>query len=325
MILRRRIAAQQLRHVVDAVHQQIQIAVVIEIAHRHPAPRHLLQDPRPHLLRHLLKLAVPQIPVHQLPLPVSRFVERLAHFRIDMPVALHDVRPAVIVVVHERNTPAQKARNLAHPGLKRLVLKYSAAEIAIQTRSVAREIRLHQVEVPVAIVVRHRHAHARLRLAVGRVRHSRLDRDLLKRPVVIVLVQRRRGRIVGHVNIRPPVVVEIENRHAQPERARRLQNPRLLRHVGERAVSVVVEQNVLSALQSRRTASHRQSLVLARTRFGQRRGLRVELEIVRHEQVQMPVLVVVHEGASGVIPLAPVGRPRGHPSLRRHIHKLSVP
>ena len=75
-------------------------------------------------------------------------------------------------------------------------------------------------------------------------------------PSWLFLIERRRGGIVGDVDIGPAVIIEIGDQHAEPVGARRLQNARLRGDVGERAVAVVVEENVLAALQPRRAAGH---------------------------------------------------------------------
>ena len=132
------------------------------------------------------------------------------------------------------------------------------------------------------------------------------------------------GRIVGDVDIRPAVVVEVGNRHAQAVGAVRLQDAGLLADIREGAVAVVVKQDVLAALQSRRTARHHDAFEQARAGLRQRRGLRIEIDVVGDEQVQMAVPVVIHERAAGVpaaLPVAGIGRDAG---LSGDIGELAV-
>ena len=108
-----------------------------------------------------------------------------------MPIALHDVHPAVVIEIGERHAPPKEARNLAESRLKCLILELSATQISVKARGVAREVRLHEIKVAIAIVVRDRHPHTRLRLSIRRIGNPRLDRDLLKCAVVIIPIQRR--------------------------------------------------------------------------------------------------------------------------------------
>src|SRR4051812_26602916 len=62
VVARSGIAAEKLRHVVDAVDQHIYIAVVIEITQRAAAGRDLFQDSGTTLSRYILELAVAEIP-----------------------------------------------------------------------------------------------------------------------------------------------------------------------------------------------------------------------------------------------------------------------
>ena len=104
--------------------------------------------------------------------------------------------------------------------------------------------------LPSQIVVGRGDAHAGLRLAVGAVAPAGFDGDVLERAVVLVLIERAGGGIVGHVDIGPAVVVEVGDEHAQAVGAGGLQNAGFLGDIGERAVAVVVEENIFAAIQS---------------------------------------------------------------------------
>src|ERR1700733_354108 len=87
---------------------------------------------------------------------------------------------------------------------------------------------------------------------------------------------------------------------------------------------MVVEQNVLAALQSWRAARHQDALVHTRAGFRERRGLRIEIDVVGYEQIQVAVLVVVDEGTAGVpAPLA-VARIRRNAGLFGGVGEGSV-
>ena len=56
-------------------------------------------------------------------------------------------------------------------------------------------------------------------LPSGLERATRFQRNVHELPVVLVLVQRAGGRVVGHVDVRPAIVVEVRSEHAQPVRS----------------------------------------------------------------------------------------------------------
>src|SRR5512140_1749223 len=95
-----------------------------------------------------------------------------------MAIADEDVGPAVVVEVNEANSPSEKTRVLAQPGLERLIVESHLAQISVKTGCIAREVCFHQVEVAIAIVVDGRNTHTGLRLAVGTVSHTRFDGDV---------------------------------------------------------------------------------------------------------------------------------------------------
>ncbi len=79
----------------------------------------------------------------------------------------------------------------------------------IQRRSVAREIRFHNIQIPVEVVVGRRNPHPGLRFAVGAEGATCFHSDVYKFAVLFILIQRARRGIVGHVNVRPAIVIEI--------------------------------------------------------------------------------------------------------------------
>ena len=130
-----------------------------------------------------------------------------------------------------------------------------------------------------------------------------LDGDVGERAVVVVAVEDTRGRVAGNVNIGPAVVIEVRRHRSKRVMARRLQDAGLLRHVGKRAVAVVVIQDVGRGGQAARPAIHRHALPVAV--FSLARGRRVgkaKIHVVGHEEVEPPVFIVVEEAAARVPP-----------------------
>src|SRR5205807_7640996 len=115
-------------------------------------------------------------------------------------VAEENVGPTVVVHVKKTATPAEVLRVLAEAALVSGVLKIRAAEIVVERRRVAGEIRFDQIEIAVEIVIGGGDAHAGLRLAVGAERAAVFDGDVGERAVLLVLIERAGGGMVGDVN-----------------------------------------------------------------------------------------------------------------------------
>ena len=114
------------------------------------------------------------------------------------------------------------------------------------------------------------------------------DGDVLERAVAVVAVQPVRLGVVGDEQVHPAVAVEVEHRHAESLR-RRVEDAGLARDVLERAVAAVVKERRALALVRLRRAVR---LVLAVERAVQV-GLDGPLDVVRDEQIELAVVVVV--------------------------------
>ncbi len=251
------------------------------------------------ILRDILEASVAQVLVEDLALRVSGFGLQLLDFGIDVAVAHQNVGPAVVVEVEESAAPAEILGVQAQSGLKGGVLEVRATLVVIQGWSVAREIGFHDVEIAVEIVVGGRDAHAGLRLAVGTEGATGLERDVDELAVLLVLVKRAGGGVIGHVDVGPAIVVEVRREHAESVGSVRFENPGRFGDVGEGAVAVVVVEDVVVALQSGRSAGNHDGLVETRARFRHRRGLEIHVNVVGDEEVELAVAIVVDEGAAG--------------------------
>src|SRR5690349_11049713 len=120
--------------------------------------------------------------------------------------------------------------------------------------SVTGKVALHDVEIPVPIIVTGRNAHAGLRLPIRTQRGSRGDGNIFELSVLEILIQSARGGIVRNINIWPAIIIEVCYQDAEPIGPVVFSNAARFRHICERSVSVVVIQNVFSALQPRWTA-----------------------------------------------------------------------
>ena len=237
-----------------------------------------------------------------------------------MPVANQNVRPAVIIHIEKTAAPSEILRVLAEPALKRGVLKVRPAKIVVQGGRVAREIRLHQIEIAIEIVIGSGNAHARLRLPVGAQCAAGFQRNVGERSVLFVLIECASRRIIGDINVRPAIVVEIRRQHAQSVSSVGLQNSRFLADVRERAIAVVVIQNIFPAHQTWWPARHHHAFVKARPGLRYRRRSQVHVDVISYKQVEPSVAVVIHKSAAGVPPLAIAG----DAGLLAHVRECSV-
>src|SRR5262249_47514176 len=118
VILEGALAAQELRNIVGAVHQNIQQAVIIEITDGAPASCNLFQHPGPGVGRYVRKPSISEILVHNLALTVARLDLGLGNFRINMTVGHEDVGPSIVVEVQKAHTPTEEPRILPQASLK---------------------------------------------------------------------------------------------------------------------------------------------------------------------------------------------------------------
>ena len=100
-------------------------------------------------------------------------------------------------------------------------------------------IRHEEIQAAVAVVVAEVGAHPGTGLPVDRHGHARGERDLLEDAAAFVVVQKIRRHVVGHENIRPPVIVVIADDDAESVAAVRADAGGLA-DVSEGAVAVVV-------------------------------------------------------------------------------------
>ena len=136
--------------------------------------------------------------------------------------------------------------------------------------------------------------------AFRRERGAGFNRDVFEGAVLLILIERGGGGIVGDVDVGPAVVIEIGRGDTQTIGAWRFPDAGFLADVGERAVAIVVVQDVLAAAQAGRSAGDQQALVGAGAGFGRRGGLQIEIDIVGDEEIEMAVAIVIHKSAAGV-------------------------
>src|SRR5260370_2144434 len=302
------IAAQKLGEIVDGVDDNVETAVIVEVAEGATSGGHGNGDAGTGVVRDVAKAAIAQIFVEQLALGVAGFGLELLDFGIDVAVADENVGLAVVVHVEKAATPAEVLSVPAEAGLKSGIFKIRAAEVAVQRRSVAGKIRFDEIEIAVEIVIGGGDAHAGLGLAIGTESAAGFDGDVRKGAIFLVLIERAGGGIVSDRDVRPAVVVEISGEDTEAVSCSCFENAGFLADVGEGAVAVVVIEDVFAAVESGRAAGDHDAFVETRARLGNGSGFQVEIHVIRDAEIEEAVALVVEVSAHEVSAIPRAGQ-----------------
>ena len=102
-----RVAANELRKIIDTVHDDVDIAVIIEVAKGRPAGRSWRRNSGSGLHWDIVEMTIAQIAIQQLALCIAGFRPKLFHFGIDVPIADEDIKPTVVVHIEESAAPTE--------------------------------------------------------------------------------------------------------------------------------------------------------------------------------------------------------------------------
>src|SRR6185437_16663784 len=203
----------------------------------------------------------------------------------------------------ESATPTKESRIGDETGGLRLFLEKTFAEIAIEVGQIVGEVRFENIDEAVSIVVGGRHTHAGLIAAVTACRDTRLKTAFGECSVAVVPEKIAHFDVIGDVNVRTAVIIEIRHENAQTVARRGFPNPAVLCYIRESAIAIVAKKEVLGVRQPLWAAVHGNPLIDARTAARKRRFLRVEVDIVADKQVQPAIAIVIEKSAAG----APLG------------------
>ena len=307
------VVAQQRGRSVEVVHDDVHVAVVVEIAEGAPPAEVLRTNRGAGGGRHVGEAAVAGIAVENLRLPVREVQFPVRDLRVDVTVGDEDIHPAVVVEVEEVYAEAQILSVDAEAGPDAGVLE-TAAVVPVKRRHLLGEVRPHDIQPAVGVVIADAGTHAGERDAILVERASGRNGDLPERPVVIIAIEQTRRTVAGDVDVGPSVVVEIGCRRSHAVRSRRLpvtadedhrrrparaSDPRRFRHVGECAVAAVAIEDIRAAGESQWSTRNRDVVVATVGRLtGPRRRRRIEIHIVGDEQIEMAVAVVIQKAAA---------------------------
>ena len=173
MIGVRAVVAQELGVVAAHVDGEVEVAVIVEVGDGQAASRNGLHEVGAQGFGHLLELALSQVAEHQLGFGILD----LGVVKVDVvehgAVHLADVRPAVVVVIHElHRDAAQENRLVADAGGVGGVVKGLVVVVVIEAVELEIEMGHVDVEPAVAVHVGGVDAHAGLVLAILAGRHA---------------------------------------------------------------------------------------------------------------------------------------------------------
>jgi hypothetical protein len=145
-----------------------------------------------------------------------RCVPKPVHLRVDMSVRHEDIRPTIVIEVDKAGAPTDEARIHPDTAMKCHIVKRAVSAIVVERTSVLLKICLYQVEKTVSVVVTSVRSHTALLSAILVVGHPGERAGFRKGSIAVVVVEQAGSRIVRYINIRPTIVVIVENKGANP-------------------------------------------------------------------------------------------------------------
>ena len=209
---------------------------------------------------------------------------------VDAAVRLVQVQSAIVVeVVHPQAETREPAARHAQADRDGVVAKEGAL-VPVDRIGLAAQVDDDQVQVRVVVEIDGIDPHAGLRLAVEVHADAGHQRVVLEPPTAAVQPELVRHLVVRNEEVECPRPVEVAKDETEPVPEGGAEAGGL-RDVRERAVSVIPEQDVAQRMLCQRAAVVR-SASLARAR---QLRLHRPVEVVRREQIQVAVGIVVNE------------------------------
>src|ERR1035438_7733627 len=148
----------------------------------------------------------------------------------------------------------------------------------------------------VAVIVGNRRAHAGLLAAIFVEGCARSHGHVGEGAVVVVVVENAGRAVAGNEDVGPAVLVEIDCGYAEGVVAVGVIDVGLGGDVFKRAIAAVVIEDVLRAGQSARAAHDGNAFPDAgRPLSGRRGGREIEVHVIRDDQIEAAVAVIVDE------------------------------
>src|SRR3954469_9766452 len=164
----------------------------------------------------------------------------------------------------------------------------------------------------ISVVVADGRSHASLLAAILVESSAGGHRNIGKGPVVVVAVKNARCAVAGDENVGPAVFVEVEGGYAEGVMTVRLVDMGFRGDILKCAIAAVVIQDVLRACQPTRAAHDRNAFPDTGWPItGGGRRSQIEIDIVRTDEIEIAVAIVIYERATR----APCFTGTRHPGL----------
>ena len=214
MTLRHGVIAQQNRRTIIDRDQNIDGAIVVEIAHRHATRGERPRENGAALLANVEK-RLAGISEQKRRLFVFNLLEALFDAIVGMAVGKKQIHVPVIVVVKELDPPAaQEPGSDPNTGLHGHIVEAFVVEIAVNRVHLLVHVGDEEIHPAVVIVIGGIHTHSGARVPVGAVCHARHKSDLFKPAFSAVGEQVIEGGVIGYEQVHPAVIVDVGGHYA---------------------------------------------------------------------------------------------------------------
>src|SRR5215813_8941875 len=169
------------------------------------------------------------------------------------------------------------------------------------------------------LIVPEIHSHRSLSAAVTAERGSAEHAYVGERSIVIVAVKVVRRGIVGHIQIRPAVIVIVAPHRPEAVIQVGVVHARLLGNILKSSVSTIAKEKMALSNHSPGAALHGNALEMAKLSAAEfRKMIHIDMHVTGDEQIHVAVTVVVSPGCPGA------EASHAYSGLFRHIFKCAV-
>src|SRR6185437_7080410 len=235
--------AQQYRHAVHIVEDNVDFAVIEQVAERCSTPDADNGKPSSLHRRHQVELAILQIVKKQRALGITGSpIWMLVHAGIDMTVDDQQIFPAVIVVIEKAIAKADKWNcGRGDASFVTDVGEIAGAVVAEDHIVIVAEVGVDDIQMPIVFVVSGGNAHVRDLASIGIQRVAALETFVGKCSIPFIDVEIIRRGVVGNQKIGLAVIVYIREQRPQAVVSGWIADSELLADIGKGAVSIVME------------------------------------------------------------------------------------
>src|SRR5437588_5621425 len=269
----------QLEWFVDRGHGGIDPAVIVEISKGDAPMQTRRSEVWSHTRRHVGEMSV----------LIAENAIALRFVGIQSTAGDKKIEPTVVVEIDQTTTPTAPTTTQAHETRRRAgVLESSVAAITKQLVGFTTQAGHHDIETPVPIDVTKVRAHAGNLPAIAVIGNPGFESNLLHFPCQVVNQEIARI-VIGDKGVGEPISVEVRDRDAHAL-AEYLSQPNFLRHFGEGSIPIIViDEERFGTILVGMAIGASGPIQPAAYRIGPRRPIAV----IRNEQIQVTVIVVV--------------------------------